>query len=195
MSTEKSDNDASPTSPPNPAKIQLAAIAAEIDDFVGDGGWDRPPVLFALVPTRLLATDAAAVSILAEGEDFDPDAIADNALTPIAQEELPPGPLDDALAQIGWPDEVAGCAISQEIVMLPPEAEAEIEDLASDEAVTAAAEHPERREARLVVAVLRDGTSTGVLRLRSVDGSPDELLTGDNLAPNLANALRYTFSE
>lgn len=183
------------STPDSAAKVQLAAIAAEIEAFVGDGGWDRPPVLFALVPTRLLAGDPGAVAVLSEGQDFDPEAIAESALTPIAQEELPEGPLDEALAQIGWPAEVAGCALSQEIVMLPPDVEDAMEDLTSGEAIQAASAHPERREARLVVAVLRDGTSAGVLRLRAVDEGPDELLTGDDLAPNLVEALLYTFTD
>ena len=35
---------------------------------------------------------------------------------------LPAGELSDALAQISWPDEVAGCVLVQEIVVLPPAA-------------------------------------------------------------------------
>lgn len=180
---------------PDARKVQLAALAAEIEGFVAAGGWDRAPVLFALVPTRLLAGDPNAVAVLGGEGDWDPESIAESALTPIAQEELPEGPLDEALAQIGWPDEVAGCALSQEIVMLPPEAEQALDELSGQQAVVAAAEHPERREARLVIAVLRDGTSAGVLRLRSLDAEPDDLLTGDELAPNLVAALMETFTD
>ena len=47
--------------------------------------------------------------------------------------------------------------------------------------------------ARLVVGVLREGGTAAVLRLRGADGSPDgELLTGPDLAPNLADALLAT---
>lgn len=180
---------------PDAGKVQLAALAAEIEGFVAAGGWDRPPVLFALVPTRLLAGDANAVAVLGGEGNWDPESIAESALTPIAQEDLPDGPLDEALAQIGWPDEVAGCALSQEIVMLPPDAESALDELSGQQAVVAAAEHPERREARLVVAVLRDGTSAGVLRVRSLDAEPDDLLTGDDLAPNLVAALIETFTD
>lgn len=180
---------------PDAGKVQLAALAAEIEGFVAAGGWDRPPVLFALVPTRLLAGDANAVAVLGGEGNWDPESIAESALTPIAQEDLPDGPLDEALAQIGWPDEVAGCALSQEIVMLPPDAESALDELSGQQAVVAAAEHPERREARLVIAVLRDGTSAGVLRVRSLDGEPDDLLTGDELAPNLVAALIETFTD
>ena len=76
--------------------------------------------------------------------------------------------------------------------MLPPSAEAEIEDTSDD--LTAAVDHPERREARLVVAVLRDTTTAALLRLRGRDGADDgELLVGPDLAPNLAAALLATF--
>jgi hypothetical protein len=176
--------------PPGP--ILLDRIAAEIEAFVAGAGWDRPATLFALVPTRLLLADPAAAAVLGssgEAEDHD------QSLTPIAQQELPDGPLDQALAQIGWPDEVAGCALSQEIVMLPPSAEPELTDLSSDAAAAWTAGHPDRREARLVVAVLRDGTAASLLRLRGTSESIDDLLTGTDLAPNLTGALLATFED
>jgi hypothetical protein len=178
-----------------PKPIMLEALAAEIEAFVGATGWDGPPTLFALVPTRILAADPAAASILSPtGEPVDPQDIAESSITPIAQEELPDLPLDEALAQIGWPDEVIGCALSHEIVMLPPTAEDDIGDLDVDAAVQAADNHPERREARLVVAVLRDGRSAGLLRLRGSGDQGEDLLTGSDLAPNLVAALSATLA-
>jgi hypothetical protein len=177
-----------------PGSMMLEALAAEIEAFAGQSGWDSAPVLFALVPTKLLAADPAAASMLSpDGAPLDPADFSPDALTPIAQEELPEGALDEALAQIGWPDEVVGCALSQQILMLPPTAEPALDDLAIEEAVSAAASHPERREARLVVAVLRTGQTAGLLRLRGVDGAGDDLLTGHDLAPNLVAALNATF--
>jgi len=170
----------------------LASIAAEIESYVAAAGWDRPPVLFALVPTRVLAADASAVAVLGSEQL---EVADDEALTPIAQDELPDGPLDEVLAAIGWPDEVVGCALSQEIVMLPPEAEDSLAEASADAAISAAAAHPERREARLVVAVLRSGASAALLRVRSTELEPDDLLTGDNLAPNLVEALLATLSD
>lgn len=167
----------------------LEAAAAEIEAHVGRSGWDCRPTLFALVRAAQFAVDepdtAARLGI---------DASADGgrALTPIEQDELPEGELDLALAQIAWPDSVAGCALSQEIVILPPEAQAQLPDDGS--AVPLAAAHPDRREARLVVAVLRDGSSAAVLRLRATAGSNDELVTGPDLAPNLVAALFATFA-
>lgn len=182
--------------------ILLEAVAAEIESFVGETGWDGPPILFALVPTRILAADPSAAAVL--GTDLAAEDIPENSLTPIAQEELPEGPLDEALAQIGWPDEVVGCALSQEILMLPPSAQlptATDRDGDADEGgltdLTPAvvAEHPDRREARLVVAVLRDGRSAAVLRLRAAAGSADDVLTGQDLAPNLVAALAATLAD
>ncbi len=114
------------------ADILLETVAAEIEAYVGQAGWDLAPALFALVPTRVLAADPAAASLL--GPDAGSDQISADALTPVAQEELPDGPLDEVLAQIGWPAEVLGCALSQEIVLLPPSAEPDLTDLASEAA-------------------------------------------------------------
>ncbi|HTZ45408.1 MAG TPA: PPA1309 family protein [Jatrophihabitans sp.] len=170
--------------------ILLEAIAAEIEAFAGQAGWDQRPSLFALVPTRVLAADPAAQPLLEGVPEL--DEIPDEAITPVAQEDLPDAPLDEALAQIGWPAEVIGCALCQEIVMLPPSAEAELADLDVDQAASRVSDHPGRQEARLVVAVLRDGQAASILRLRGSAGGAEDLLTGPDLAPNLVAALAAT---
>jgi hypothetical protein len=163
----------------------LEPALAEIETHVRAAGWDRPPTLFALVRAAQFATDDPATAQRIGVDLHDGDAI-----TPIEQDDLPDDPLDEILAGIAWPDAVAGCAVSQEIVILPPGAEA---TLSADDAVARAAAHPDRREARLVVGVLRDGTSAALLRMRGVDGADDDLLTGPDLAPNLVAALLATF--
>jgi hypothetical protein len=164
----------------------LSAAAREVDDFVSTAGWDQPPQLFALVPTAELV---AANPELAGQVD------AGAFLTPIAQDQLPNDDLAEALAGIMWPDTVQGCAVAQEIVVLPPEAEDTLPDGAetgdTDALRRIAAEHPRRREARLVAAVLRDGTAACVLRLRSQEGA-DEIIEHPELAPNLTDALLDT---
>lgn len=187
------DFEADPATGPGP--VLLEAIAAEIEAYVGHAGWDQAPTLFALVPTRLLAADPAAAAALGDTATGDPDDISADSLTPVVQDDLPDGPLDEMLAQIGWPEEVMGCALSQEIVLLPPSAEPELDDLAIESVPAAALEHPERREARLVVAVLRDGRSASILRLRGTAGAGDDLLTGPDLAPNLVAALSATLTD
>lgn len=164
----------------------LAAAIAEIEAHVHAAGWDRPATLFALVrAARFAADDPGTARRL--GVDRQDGA----ALTPIEQEDLPDGPLDEVLAGLEWPPSIAGCAVSQEIVILPPSAEAELTEAQLAER---AADHPERREARLVVGALREGTSAALLRVRSADGSEDALLTGPDLAPNLVDALLATLS-
>jgi hypothetical protein len=58
-----------------------------------------------------------------------------------------------------------------------------------------AQQHPQRREARLVVAVLRAGGHSCLLRVRGVNGGPDELVEHADLAPNMVNALRRTLED
>lgn len=162
----------------------LESAAAEIEAHVGLAGWDRRPTLFALVRAAQFIADepdkAAGLGL---------DQSQGDALTPIEQEPLPEGDLDAALARISWPASVAGCALSQEIVILPPSAESGLDS------PDAAAAHPDRREARLVVAVLRNGASAALLRLRGGEGVEEQLLTGEDLAPNLAGALVATLDE
>ena len=158
---------------------ELATAVAEVEEFAGAGGWDAPAQLFALVETaQLLAAEPGLAGTVG------------GTYTPIAQDQLPEGDLHDALAQISWPDEVAGCILVQEIVVLPPEVGAELPD-DPVEAARQAAEHPERTEARLVAGVLRDVRGGAcLLRVRGDDTAP---LRGADLAPNLLTALRMTF--
>lgn len=162
----------------------LPAAAREIEEFVGAAGWDQPSQVFALVPTRDLLDAEPELA-----DQLDPSS----PLTPIAQEALPAEDLGEALARITWPTQVVGCALVQEIVVLPPEVEAEL-PADADAARRMAAEHPRRQEGRLVAAVLRHGGgATCLLRLRHADNA-GELIQDPSLAPNLLNALRETFA-
>ena len=82
--------------------------------------------------------------------------------------------------------------------MLPPSAEASVPEGLEREGRAGAkwvAEHPERQEVRMTVAVLRDGTRESALRLREKD-APTEVLTGlATWSPGLAEALAATFEE
>lgn len=176
--------------PPPPLSVlsqALPAAAREVEEFVAAAGWDQQPQLFALVPTPTL---------LASQPDLAGHLDTQAALTPVAQEALPQGELDAALAGIEWPDAVAGCALAQEIVMLPPEAAAGLGVLPDDPVAArrAATGHPQRREGRLVAAVLREGVGACVLRLRADggNGGPEELVEDPQLAPNLLRALLET---
>lgn len=166
---------------PDPAAFledpALALAVAEVDAFSGDAGWDRPPRLFALVPTAdLLAADPSMAGTLDEASTY----------TPIAQDDFLVGDLQESLAGIAWPEAVTGCVLVREIVVLPPGAAADVGDDRS-----AAAAHPDRVEARLAAGVLRGATGGACLmRLRTPDA---DLLRGADLAPGLLRALADTF--
>ncbi|MFF9096631.1 PPA1309 family protein [Streptomyces sp. NPDC014802] len=169
----------------------LTRAVLEIDEYASGLGWDQPARLFALVDTaQLRAQEPALADQLGLAED------ASTGLTPIEQDEIGTDrPLDEFLATIAWPEAVAGCALTVERLMLPPSAEAQVpQGLDGEKLAQWVAEHPERQEVRMTVAVLRDGSRESALRLREKD-SPTEVLTGPDLVPGLADALAATFEE
>jgi hypothetical protein len=162
---------------------ELAAALTEVEEFAAAAGWDRPPQLFALVHTNELASAEPSLAAGLGGSEF----------TPIAQDPLPDPDLERALGRISWPPAVAGCALVQEIVVLPPGAQEALSEDPTTAAAQAAA-HPERTEARLVAGVLRDGRRACLLRLRAEpDGEQMPLLRGAQLAPGLLEHLALTF--
>jgi hypothetical protein len=88
---------------------------------------------------------------------------------------------------------VLGTALAVERLMVPPAVEQGMPQDES-EALQWLAEHPERQEVRLVVAVLRDGSRSAALRMRAHD-SETSVLTGRDLVPGLADALADTLSD
>jgi len=174
------------------AASPLTRAVLEIDEYVSGLGWNQPARLFALVDTARLRTQepVLAAQLGLEGES------ETTGLTPIEQEELPADrPLDEFLGTIAWPDAVAGCALTVERLMLPPSAEAAVpQGLSEKKLAKWVAEHPDRQEVRMTVAVLRDGARESALRLREKD-SPTEVLTGPDLVPGLAEALSATFAD
>jgi hypothetical protein len=182
--------------PEDPKAEPLRVAVTEVERHVAEAGWNRPPVLFALADTAefLLAEPGLAGQL-----GIDPGELPAGALTPIEQEGLPDVPLDEALAQVTWPESVAGCALVYEALVLPPSAEA-----ARPEGVDEtdwASQHPDRREVRIAVGVTRDGRTEGMLRIRPLAGEGDELdptngdvISASDLAPNVAAALQSTLS-
>ncbi len=172
------------TVPPSP----LQSVVGEVEGHVHEAGWDQAPSLFALVQTeQLLAAEPqlARTMGLVAGDPA--------SLTPIAQEPLGDGPLDEQLASLVFGAEVLGVVLVHEVLVLPPSAEAALDGV--DDPAAVAAGHPERREVRMSVAVTRGGGSACVLRLRGPGDGPDELVTGPDLAPALAAALLATLEE
>jgi len=175
---------------------QLTAVMTEIEQHVAGSGWDQRPRLFALVDTADLVRREPAMAERLGLSDADAAA---GTLTPVEQETPEDDtPLYELLAHIGWPDEVIGCAVVDEVLVLPPGAEAAAPE--DEDSTEWAQTHPQRREVRLAVGVLRDGSRMATLRLRAdgetpADGQADDVVVGPDLAPGLAEALLETFSD
>ncbi len=173
----------------------LDRVTIDIERHAAASGWDQPPRLFALVETAdlvrrepQLATDLG----LGAGEPGEPGG--NGGLTPVEQDELPEhATIEELLGGIAWPAEVLGTALIVERLMVPPEAE---RDMPQEEgaALQWLAEHPQRQEVRIVVAVLRDGTRSAALRMRAHDDETS-VLSGPDLVPGLADALSATLSD
>lgn len=181
----------------------LVRCVQEVAEHVAGDGWGRPPRMYSLVHTASIA--AAEPHLLDQLE-------AGSELTPVEQHPLPddlhgnPAALEEYLGTTSWSPDVAGCLLVQEILVLPPSAVADLDsvvgaalsdDNAADDVLRAAAgAHPDRRAARLLTAVLRDGRSESALALAAEDDdsfADPELRTGANLAPGLVHALQATF--
>lgn len=158
--------------------------ALEVEAHVASDGWDQPARLFALVPT---------VDLIAREPELATQVEATPGGFTSIEQELPADgrELEDLLTEIGWPETVTGCAVVVERLMLPPEAEDALPD-DPDEMAAAAAQHPDRREVRLVAAVTRGGAVHSAVRGRVADGDGDELLEGPDLVPGLVTQLRQT---
>lgn len=166
----------------------LHAVVGEVEGHVDEAGWDQPPQLFALVETEELLRaepQLARTMGLVAG--------VPGGLTPVAQDPLGDGELDEQLARVVFPRDVLGVVLVHEVVVLPPSAEAALGEV--DDVAAVATGHPERREVRMVVAVVRGGGRACVLRLRGTGGQPDERVTGPDLAPALAEALLATLED
>lgn len=163
----------------------LGLTAVELEKHVASAGWDQPARLFALVDTTALREQEPSLA----------EQLADDsaAWTAIEQEDLPAhNGIEQLLAQIAWPDQVGGTALSIERIVVPPSAEADMPS-DPDEAATYLADHPERKDVRLLAAVLRDGEQICLLRQRDHD-EDDAVAMGANIAPGLVQALLSTLN-
>lgn len=170
-----------------PVADPLSIVALEAERHVAGSGWDQPVRLFALVETaHLLEHEPGFLDALA------PHDTRPGALTAVEQDDLPsPGHLESMLGQLTWPEAVSGAAIAVERIVVPPEAERDLPRNA-DEAMAALTNHPDRKDVRLLVAVLRDGSARCLLRQRAHDRD-DRVAMGDDIAPGLVAGLLGTF--
>jgi hypothetical protein len=165
--------------------VALTRVVIEVERHVAAGGWDQPPRLFALAETtELLRREPGLLPMIGSTD------VPAGSLTPIEQDALPADrALDEVIAGMVWPDEVVGCALVLERLVLPPTAE---ESMPEEDVQEWVEKHPQRQEMRIAVAVLRDGTRESALRLRNHD-SEEAVLSGPDLVPHLAKALAVTF--
>ena len=163
----------------------------------GKAAWTAPAArgreprgLFALVRTAgLVEREPQLRDQVGGGGDSE-----DDGLTAIEQEGLPhTSSLESILGRLAWPEEVDGVALAVERLVVPPEADRDLpED--PDLAAEVLAAHPDRKDVRLLVAVLRDGESTCLLRQRDHD-TDDKVASGPDIAPGLVHALRATLQD
>jgi hypothetical protein len=172
-----------------PVDTALRAVVREVEAHVAERGWDQPAHLYALVPTaELIAAEPELAARL--GLDAVDDA---GSFTPIEQEVPTDRSLEEVLTTILWPPTVVGCAAVVERLVLPPGADAALPDDA-EQALAVAAEHPDRHDVRMAVAVTRDGRTHCALRLRGHDKDAD-VLDGVDLVPALVTLLAETLTE
>lgn len=181
--------DETPSTPPNGRPEPLLRALAEIESHVRAEGWDQPPRMYSLAPTRDVVARQPA---LAQQLGVDPEAPPVHALTPIEQ-EIDDRPLDDILATISWPGTVSGCALVVERIVLPPQIEEKMPD-DPETAATWAQRHPSRSDVRIVIGVLRDGSRSAVVRVKGHD-APEELIRDTDISPDIADALAATFTD
>ncbi|MDQ6934739.1 MAG: PPA1309 family protein [Actinomycetota bacterium] len=172
------------------APVELVSAVREIETHAAQGGWDQPAQLFALVETAdLVRREPALAQSLGLAQNG-----SSASLTPVQQEALPAeSSLEEVLAVLGWPQEVSGCAVVVERLVLPPDA---VQTMPEDPAEVAAyaAQHPDRQEVRIVAAATRDGATYCALRMREHDDDAS-VLTGPDLVPRLLELLAATFAE
>jgi hypothetical protein len=171
---------------------RLTQVVVDLERHVSAAGWDQPPRLYALVETADLVRREPA---LADQLDLVAASTQDpGSITPVDQGDLPASAsLDELLAGIAWPPEVLGAALAVERLMVPPTAEQSMPQ-DEQEALRWLGDHPDRQDVRIVVAVLRDGTRAGALRMRAHD-EETSVLSGPDLVPGLSDALGATLAD
>jgi len=165
----------------------LESLVREVEDHVASGGWDQPTRLFALVPTAaLMAANPELVTELGLSSEL--------PLTSVEQELEDSLELEELLGTIAWPDDVQGAIVVLERIVLPPSAESELPAESDSELVQAASGHPDRRDVRIVSAVLRSGENLNALRYRTHD-TAEQVAVAANLVGRLNDSLAATFAD
>lgn len=171
---------------PSTRQIALANVVVDIERSAARIGWDHAPSLYALVHTSQLLTQPDLPEDIAQQIRKGWDG-SEEHLSAVIQEDLREEDLEEVLGHLGWPEQVAGAAITVERLVVPPE----VEDQAPEdpeEAIQFISNHPSRADVRLAVGALRTGESWCALRTKAFD-SDDKVGQGTHLVPNLVDAL------
>ncbi len=171
---------------PSARQIALANVVVDIERSAARIGWDHAPSLYALVHTSQLLAQSDLPEDIAQQIRKGWDG-SEEHLSAVIQEDLREDDLEEVLGHLGWPEQVAGAAITVERLVVPPE----VEDQAPEdpeEAIQFISNHPSRADVRLAVGALRTGESWCALRTKAFD-SDDKVGQGTNLVPNLVEAL------
>lgn len=169
----------------------LTRAVLEAERHVGEGGWDQPPRLFALVRTAALLEREPGLRA-----HLDPQSVAmahadPSHLTAVEQDGLAPtSSIESVLGQLAWGPEVDGVALCVERVVVPPGAERDLPPDA-EAAVDYLAAHPQRQDVRIMAGVLRSGERQCAIRQRGHDEA-QSVAVGPDLVPGLVAALRAT---
>ncbi len=169
-------------SPIQDPSAALADAVREVEAHASRSGWDQPAQLFALVETSDLVQREPHLAELLGVQ------AQDHGLTPVEQETTSES-LEELLASILWPPEVAGCAVVLEAMTVPPDASQLPPE--AEAAAEYAAAHPDREEARIVAGALRTGEGFCAIRQRAHDDD-DMVLAGPDLVPALLELLYTT---
>jgi hypothetical protein len=164
----------------NTNQQRLEDVVLEIERHAAGSGWDQPASMFALVDTaELLEREPQLAGLLG----IEP---GHTGLTPVEQEPVEQT-VQELLATILWPPEVAGCAVVLEATTgsstgstSPTEEPEDLEGVAADGG-----------EARIVAGALRTGEGFCTIRQRAHD-EDDLVLAGADLVPGLLQLLHAT---
>lgn len=164
------------------SQADLGNALAQCADYMTEIDWGCPDLLFAIVPTALVA--GAAPQLVDEDDD--------SVLSPVLQDpEDPYADTQTLLATTAWPEQVVGCALVTEITVVPPAGGADTHTERADGTAGG-------RRARLIGGVLRTGPKLALLALEPDPDRPDDpnhLRTHPELAPELLDALAATFAD
>ena len=170
-----------------PVLSPLGECAVDTERHVAAGGWDQPPRLFALATNSALLAGEPALADQLHGAD-------PSGISAIEQEGMPrTSSIESMLGRLAWPAEVEGVLLAIERIVVPPEAENDLPH-SPEQAAEVLAAHPDRRDVRLVVAVLRDGEQICLLRQREYD-EDDKVAVGQDIAPGLVAALKASLED